>query len=79
MICVLCKSGETNAGKVNVVLSQGQATIIIKDVPAEICDNCGEHYLSDSVTQQVLIMAKKTVSKETEIEILKFVYLDEEA
>ncbi len=51
MKCIICKFGETNAGKVMVTLHRREATIIIKGVPAEICDNCGEYYLSDEITE----------------------------
>ena len=43
MNCVICKNGTTAEGFVTVTL-QRNSSIIIKNVPAEICDNCGEFY-----------------------------------
>lgn len=72
MKCVICKHGETQPGKANVTLSRGETTVIIKEVPAEICENCGEYYLSETVTRQVLALAKEAVKHHAEVEILRY-------
>jgi hypothetical protein len=46
--------------------------VVIKGVPAEICDNCGEYYLSEELTEQVLTMAEEAVSNGAEIEVRRF-------
>lgn len=45
MKCVICKTGQIHPERTNVTLTRECATIIIKSVPADICDNCGEYYL----------------------------------
>jgi YgiT-type zinc finger domain-containing protein len=72
MKCVICKLGETHAGQTIVTLHRGQSTIIIKDVPAKICDNCGEYYLSDEISEQVMNLAENAVKHNAEVEILRF-------
>jgi YgiT-type zinc finger domain-containing protein len=72
MKCVLCRHGETEPGKVTVTLQRGETAVIIKDVPARICENCGEYYLEEGITEQVLSMAEEAVKKNTEVEILRF-------
>jgi YgiT-type zinc finger domain-containing protein len=72
MDCVICKNGNTRPGKVNVVLQRDESTIIIKSVPADICDNCGEYYLTEDVTGQIMERAEEAVKKGAEVEILKF-------
>jgi len=72
MQCVICKHGETQKGKTTVTLHRGQSTIIIKDVPAQICENCGEYYLSDEISDQVLKLAEKAVMHNAEVEIVRF-------
>jgi hypothetical protein len=47
-------------------------TIIFKNVPAEICDNCGEEYLSSSVNNTLLEKADDAVSRGADLELLKF-------
>ena len=72
MKCVICKSGETSEGLATVTLHRGQTIIIIKDVPAQICENCGEYYLSDEVSGQVMKLAEGSVNHNAEVEILRF-------
>jgi len=72
MKCVPCKHGETRPGKVNVTLQRGETTIIFKGVPAEVCENCGEYYLSEDITGQVLQRAEEAVKSGAEVEILRF-------
>jgi len=42
MKCVICQYGETEAGTTTVTLTRGETTIVIRDVPAQICTTCGE-------------------------------------
>ena len=72
MKCVICKQGETNAGFTTVTLERGHTTVIIKDVPAEICENCGEYYLSEVVTEKVQNLAEQAFQHGVEIEVLRY-------
>lgn len=72
MNCVICKHSETAAGHATVVLTRENTTIIIKDVPAQICANCGEYFLSSEMTKEIFRMANDAVKKGAEIEIIKY-------
>lgn len=72
MMCVICRVGEASPGQVTVSLQRGDTTIILKGVPADVCDNCGEYYLSEEVTRKVLAAAEEAVSRGAEVEILRF-------
>ena len=72
MKCVICKQGRTNKGTATVTLERGNTTVVIKEVPAEICENCGEYYLSDVVTEKVQNLAAQAVQHGAEIEVLKY-------
>lgn len=72
MNCVICKLGETALGSVTVTLTRGELTVVIKGVPAQVCENCGEYYLSDTVTDQVLKLAELAAERNAEVEILRF-------
>ncbi|MBI4964375.1 MAG: type II toxin-antitoxin system MqsA family antitoxin [Desulfomonile tiedjei] len=72
MRCTLCKLGETSPGMVTVTLERGEATVIIKEVPGQVCENCGEYYLDQAVAERVLSMAEDAVSRNTEVEIIRF-------
>ena len=72
MKCLFCKQEEMYPGYVTVVLQRGDTTVVFKEVPADICKNCGEYYLSDEITGKLLERAEEAVKKNTEVEILKF-------
>ena len=72
MSCVLCKHGETRPGFVTVTLQRGETTVVLKQVPADVCDNCGEYYLSSEVAGQVMDKGEAAVSSGAEVEIVKF-------
>jgi YgiT-type zinc finger domain-containing protein len=72
MKCVICKHGETQPGHVTVTLQRGESTIIFKNVPAEVCENCGEYYLSDEITGQLMERAEEALQHGAEVEIVRF-------
>lgn len=53
MTCLICKHGKTEPGHVTVPLQRGRTLVIFKAVPAQVCDNCGEHYLDEPTTQNL--------------------------
>jgi YgiT-type zinc finger domain-containing protein len=59
MRCIICKHGETRAGKTTVTLERGGATLVVKSVPVLTCDNCGEAYLDEGITRQLLLTAEE--------------------
>lgn len=71
MDCVICKNGKTRRGKATVTLERGGSIIVIKDVPADICQNCGEYYLDAKMTKEVLKRAEQSVKKGSELEVIK--------
>lgn len=72
MKCVICKTGETRSGTATVTLNRGETTVVIKNVTAQVCDNCGEHYLSEDMTDRTLKAAEIAVQRGAEIEVLRF-------
>jgi YgiT-type zinc finger domain-containing protein len=72
MKCVICKQGQTHQGLTTVTLERGHTTVVIKDVPAAICENCGEYYLNEKVTEKVQGLAEHAFQQGVEIEVLKY-------
>lgn len=73
MNCPVCKIGEMKVGETTVLLERGASIIIIKDVPAFICENCGEKYYDSDVTRQVMQRAEQAVQKGAELEVMRLV------
>lgn len=72
MTCVLCKNGVTRPGTVTVTLERGKTVVVVRDVPADVCENCGEYYLDSAVAQEVYQRAEGAVARNAEVEILRY-------
>jgi len=72
MTCTICKHGEMYTGLVTVTLERSGATVIIRGVPGQICRNCGEYFLSEAVTGEILARADRAVQNGAEVEILRY-------
>ena len=67
MSCLICKTGETNPGTTTVTLERDNTVVVIKDVPAQVCDNCGEYYLSEDVSTRIYSLAEDAVKRKVEV------------
>jgi len=72
MKCVICKHGETTKGTTTITLEKNNSTIVFKEVPAQICDNCGEQYIDAATTKEVLKKAREIVKNGVEVDIRKY-------
>ncbi|MGH7199999.1 MAG: type II toxin-antitoxin system MqsA family antitoxin [Planctomycetaceae bacterium] len=73
MKCVICKHGETQAGSATVTLECDGLTLVVKSVPAEICQNCGEEYLDERVTDDLLQRASEAARLGVRVEVRDYV------
>jgi YgiT-type zinc finger domain-containing protein len=73
MKCAVCKHGETRPGHTTVTLERDGGALIIRKVPAEVCENCGEAYVSAEVTRSLLESARTTLRPGVEIDIREYV------
>ena len=72
MKCIVCKQAETKTGTTTVTLEQRGATFVFKDVPAQICPNCGEDYVDDAVADSLLKSADAMAAAGTQVEIRRY-------
>jgi YgiT-type zinc finger domain-containing protein len=72
MTCVICNTGRTQPGVTTVTLQRGNTVVVIKDVPAEICEDCGEYYLAEPEAQKVNALAEGATQRNAELEILHY-------
>jgi YgiT-type zinc finger domain-containing protein len=73
MKCVICKYGDTQPGTVTVTLERGATTLVFKNVPAQVCANCGEAYADDAITAQRLAAAEAAVQAGIQVEVREFI------
>ena len=69
MQCPICKHGSTSPGNVTITLERGGATVVFRNVPAQICDTCGEQYVDEQTTAQLLAQANQAVRAGVQVEV----------
>ena len=67
------KQGRTRPGKTTVVLQRDGATVVINDVLARVCENCGEEYVGERVAESVLASAEASARAGVRVEIRDYV------
>ncbi|MCG8606525.1 type II toxin-antitoxin system MqsA family antitoxin [bacterium] len=72
MKCSICRNGETVPGHITVLLERGETTLVFKNVPASICENCGEEYLASDTNSDLLNKANEAVARGVDFEMLRY-------
>ena len=72
MKCVLCRNGETQNGETLFTLSRDTVAVVVKNVPAQICQNCGEACVDDVTASRIFNQAEELVKSDNEVEVLHF-------
>jgi YgiT-type zinc finger domain-containing protein len=72
MKCVVCKLGETRPGTTTVTLEPQGVTLVVKGVPADICENCGEAYVSEEITGQLTALADEARRTGVQVDVRQF-------
>lgn len=72
MRCSVCRYGVFAHGHTTVTLERGSATLVFKRVPAQVCDNCGEAYVDEAVSAQLLAAAEAAVRAGVQVEVREF-------
>ncbi|MBL0701003.1 MAG: type II toxin-antitoxin system MqsA family antitoxin [Deltaproteobacteria bacterium] len=72
MKCAICRNGNTEKGFTTVVLERDKTILIFKRVPANICNNCGEEYISSDVNRKLLNFARDEKNRGITLELLEF-------
>ena len=72
MKCVICKHGTTSSGTMTATMEWGETVVVFKGVPAEVCENCGEAYLSEEVSKKLLHQSEEAVKVGVQVDIRKY-------
>ena len=73
MKCLICRQAETQPGVTTVTLERGGLTLVVKSVPARVCPNCGEAYVDEDVTTQLLKTAEQMARSGTLVDVRQYV------
>jgi YgiT-type zinc finger domain-containing protein len=53
MNCVLCRTGETKPGKTTETYEIDGTVVVVRSIPAQVCQQCGETYTDEATTRQL--------------------------
>jgi YgiT-type zinc finger domain-containing protein len=70
MDCVICKNGNAKQGLVTFTLEKSGSIVVFKNVPAMVCQNCGDFYLTTETTKMLLDKAHSSLEKGVEIGVI---------
>ena len=69
--CPLC-GGRITGGITTFTANLGTAVMIVRDVPAQICNQCEEEWFETEVSRRLDELAADMRERGAEVEILKF-------
>lgn len=72
MRCMICRHGETEKGSTTITLEKNGSTIVFKHVPALLCNNCGEKYIEDEVSAELLKKAQEIIKNGVEVDVREY-------
>lgn len=72
MSCLMCRNGILEEGQTTVVLERGETTLVFKNVPARLCDNCGEAFVSAEVNADLLRQGNQALERGVTLELLQY-------
>ena len=73
MKCLICREGETRPGTTAVTLEREQATLVVKGVPARVCDTCGEEYVEEEAVSRLLAAVEEAARAGVQVDVRAYV------
>lgn len=71
MTCTMCK-GNLEDKKTNFIADLGNSIIIVKNVPSQVCAQCGEVSYTDEVARQLEKIVSRMKDSLTEIAVVYY-------
>ena len=72
MKCAICRNGETSPGTTTLTLERDGKVVVIKGVPADVCDNCGEAFVDENVSSDVMTEAEAALTTGVELQVKQY-------
>lgn len=72
MMCVICNLGETRPGTTTMTLERENTTLVVKQVPAQVCENCGESWLNEDTVARLETLLETTINNGTEVALQQY-------
>ncbi|MHB1158273.1 MAG: type II toxin-antitoxin system MqsA family antitoxin [Phycisphaerales bacterium] len=66
---MICKHGQTASARVTVTLEREGTAVVFRNVPAQVCQTCGEQYVDERTSARLLAQANDAVRAGVEVEV----------
>jgi YgiT-type zinc finger domain-containing protein len=73
MNCYICKQGALTDGHTTLTLERDGVLLVFKQVPARVCDTCGEAYLDEEISRTLLASAERAAAAGVEVDVRHYV------
>ena len=72
MTCVICKQGQTAPGTTRMAVERGATVLVVRGVPAQVCDNCGEACLGADAVERLHEMLAVAARGGVQVEVREY-------
>jgi len=72
MQCAMCTQGETEPGTTTMTLERDTTTVVFKNVPAEVCENCDEAFLHAETTRHLLHIMEEAARVGVQVDVRSY-------
>ena len=68
-ICNAC-GGSMSQGETTVTVDFGSGVVVLRNVPATVCSQCGMEWISDEISEKIENIVQQAKEKHSEVEVM---------
>jgi YgiT-type zinc finger domain-containing protein len=68
-LCPVCHGGHIQPGTTTFTVELGFGIVVVRDVPAQVCDLCGTDWLEDSVAEKLELIIEQARRNQPVVEV----------
>jgi YgiT-type zinc finger domain-containing protein len=72
MICLICRESELVDGLISIPFERGEFRLLVRDVPALVCPNCGEALVDEEVAGRLIRQAEDLFAEGIREEVCEY-------
>jgi YgiT-type zinc finger domain-containing protein len=72
MKCTTCGQAKPQSGTTTVTVEREGTMLVMRGVPALVCPNCGEDYVSEETARRISAAAAEVVQRGIKVEVRQY-------
>jgi len=68
-LCPICRGGKRQPGSTTFTVDLGFGVIVVRDVPAQVCDLCGTDWIEDETAETLERIVDQARAKHPVVEV----------